>query len=163
MGARSREGDGSEPVRISREDGTNSDADGDDAESEREASQSGEAVPMPRAGERAFLGPGYAALHQRVLHAHVGRTAGEPQRLRAPDKRTLGGHLGRIPQCAKSQLTRETQSGRGQKGGRRVRRVEAAGATPDPFAGSVPDPIYEPQLNHCRGRLTCGDSAAVHS
>ena len=72
-------------------------ANGDDAESGPGAPQSGESVPMPRAGERAFLGPGHAALHQRVLHANVGRTAGEPHRLRIPEKRILGEHLGRIP------------------------------------------------------------------
>jgi hypothetical protein len=81
---------------VAKEDGTDTDANGDDAESEPGASQSGESVPMPRAGERAFLGPGHSALHQRVLHANVGRTAGEPQRLRVPEKRTLGGHLARI-------------------------------------------------------------------
>ena len=73
------------------------DVNGDDAETEPGALQSGESVPMPRAGEGASLGPGYAALHQRILHANVGWTAGEPHRLRALEKRTLGAHLGRIP------------------------------------------------------------------
>lgn len=95
----SREGGASEPARISKENGTYTDANGDDAESEPGASQSGESVSMPRAGERAFLGPGHAALHQRVLYANVERTADAPHRLRAPEKRTLGlgGYLGRLP------------------------------------------------------------------
>ena len=70
---------------------------GDDAENEPGASQSGEPVSMPRAGERAFLAPGYSALHQRVLYANVERTADSPHRLRAPEKRTLGGYLARVP------------------------------------------------------------------
>jgi hypothetical protein len=51
---------------------------------------------MPRAGEGAFLGLGHAALYQRALHANVGGTAIESHRLRVPQKRTLGKHLGRI-------------------------------------------------------------------
>jgi hypothetical protein len=89
---RSLEGGGSEPARISKEDGTEPDVNGDDTESEPGASQSGESLPMPRAGERALLGPGHSALHQRVLRANVGWTADEPHRLRAPEKRTLGPH-----------------------------------------------------------------------
>ncbi len=95
--ARSRKGGGSEPARSSKEDGTDTDENGDDANSAPGVSKSGESVSMPPAVERPYLGPGHSALHQRVLHANLGRTAGAPQRLRAPEKRTLGGHLGHIP------------------------------------------------------------------
>ena len=88
--ARSRKGGDRKPARIPKKNGTKSEADGNDAEIEPEASQSRGSVPMPRAGERAFLGPGHSALHQRILHPNVGRTAGEPQRLHALEKSTPG-------------------------------------------------------------------------
>ncbi|MDB4433339.1 hypothetical protein N9166_01240, partial [bacterium] len=75
---------------VSNEDFTAAVANGGKPESRSRASQWGGLVLVPRAGERALLGLAQSALHERLLHENVGGTAGEPDRMRAPEALTLG-------------------------------------------------------------------------